>query len=192
MSSSSPPCDQHAESISLLAAACLSKSEEQALREHFEICPACLARFLELHSLSSQLPIARPAIPVALSNLANPSYLVELPRTTRTAASFTRDPRRRVDRLRVMLLVSTLLFVALWLTHDFQPRRRPVSHSAAPTVASSAPSPVPRDSDPPTLLALHRAAAESDESLNRLLARYSQPQPSEPLRPYSLWKDQLQ
>jgi len=38
----------------------------------------------------------------------------------------------------------------------------------------------------PTLLSLRRAAAESDESFNRLLARYSEPSLLEPLNSHSL------
>jgi len=174
MNDSRKPCENRLEEISLLAAGCLADREERELRQHLAMCDGCRERFDELASLSLGLRAAKPAVDAdSVRNLAR--SLLHAPSPASTAGqSRTADWRVAMLAFTVLVLVAVMSHFAL----------RPTDHTEQPEVVQESPQ-VAREelgSPLPTLFALRRAAAESDESFDRLLAQYSGSLVSEPFR----------
>ncbi len=186
MHNSTNICEQFQESLSLLAAGCLSDSETSALTAHLATCVSCQQRQLELTTLARELFAARPEIPSGMS--------VGLPSapTAQPVSHTTFNRRSREQRLRVLLLTSALLLLVLGVL----PRgsRETFSPSGAvprTDVANGAggPEEIVLPPQPPTLLALRRAAELFDDSFDQLLASYSQPVSTQSLTSHSLWQE---
>jgi anti-sigma factor RsiW len=179
------PCETRLEAISLLAAGCLADQEERELNEHLAECPGCRGRFAELASLGSSLRAAKPVVDVDLvRNLAGTLPHAPSPASTARQNRLA-DSRVALLALSVLMLVGVLSYFAL----------RPTDHVERPVVVvQESPQLVSEDSGTPlpTLLALRRAAAESDESFDRLLARYSGALVPEPIHLQSLSQESVQ
>jgi anti-sigma factor RsiW len=183
------PCEFRLEEISLLAAGCLTDGEERELREHLAACDNCHQRFDEIASTVATLRSAKPAVD-AESVHALEQTALHFPSPARGAVSDIRLANLRIALLAaaVLVLVGVLRHVALRPSDRVPVPPTDVVQKPAPHVppGESTGSPLP------TLLALHQAAAESDESLDRLLARFSVQLMSEPVHPQSLWQESLQ
>lgn len=171
-------CEARAEDISLLAAGCLTAQEEQALRAHFLTCDACHERCDQLQSLCLGLRAAKPECDAAH---LGPSIVT----TARPSAS------RRVG-LVAAVVASALVLLGLLSIGGRGPA--PGAPSKVVDVAHDSPTetvPAETKVPQPTLLALRRAAEESDEALDRLFAQTSAPMLTEPLSSQSLWQETL-
>jgi len=181
MNDSRKPCENRVEEISLLAAGCLADREERELRQHLAMCDGCRERFDELAWLSLGLRAAKPAVDAdsvrdlawSLSHAPSPASMAGQSRSA--------DWRVAMLALTVLVLVAVMSHFAL----------RPTDHTEQPEVVQESPQVAPEESSSPrpTLFALRRAAAESDESFDRLLARYSEPMLFEPLNPQSMSRE---
>lgn len=181
------PCESRVEEISLLAAGCLTDREEHELREHLATCGGCRERFAELVSLSLGLRAAKPAVDAdSVRDLAR--SLSHVPSPARTAGQ-NRFANWRVAMLALVLLVMVGVLSPFALR---QTDRTDITEQQA--VVQEPPRVTPEESGSPlpTLLALRRAAAESDESLDRLLAQYSETLLSEPFRFQSMSEELVQ
>jgi len=181
MNDSRKPCETRLEEISLLAAGCLTDREERELRQHLATCEGCHERFAELASLSLGLRAAKPAVDAdSVRDLARSLSHAPSPAST-AGQSRSADWRVAMLALTVLVLVGVLSHFAL----------RPTDHTEQPDVVQESPPVTPEESGspPPTLFALRRAAAESDESLDRLLAQYSGPLVFESLHLQSLSRE---
>lgn len=171
------PCEQRREVISLLAADCLTRQEECDLRDHLAVCDACRRRFEEITAVCSNVRTAKPAVKPE-SILATERCLQHLPRRVNQAAENRRPVARRV----AMLAAAVLVLVGVLRPFVF---RQTDHRLTQPTdIVQMPPHAAPAETSDlrlPTMLALRRAAAESDESFDRLLARYSEPLLLEPL-----------
>lgn len=184
MNDSRKPCDNREQEISLLAAGCLTALEERELRQHLAMCDGCREQFAELASLSASLRAAKPAM--------DADSVRDLTRSlgyARSPASMAR-PRRSAARRNAMLATAVLVFAGI-LSHF---ALRPKEHMERPDVVQESPQAALKESDVPlpTLFALRDAAEESDESLDRLLARYSRPLLTQPLYPHALSQESAQ
>lgn len=188
MHNSTNICEPFQESLSLLAAGCLSDSETSALTAHLATCVSCQQRHLELTTLARELFAARPEIPSGMA--------VGLPTAqpvSRTALH--RQPihrQSREPRLRVLLLTSALLLLVLGvLPRGSRESFSPPGPVPLTDVAKGAggPEEIVLPPQPPTLLALRRAAERSDDSFDQLLASYSQPASTQSLTSHSLWQE---
>jgi anti-sigma factor RsiW len=179
------PCESQLEAISLLAAGCLSVQEERELREHFTTCAACGERFAELDILCTSLRDAKPEVNAErVDSLATTLML-----TTTSPAGSPRQNRTADSRV-VILALTILVLVSAMGRLAFGPVD---SSQGSGQVVQKQPQDAPEVSgeSQPTLLALRRAAAQSDESFDRLLDRYSGALMSEPLHPESLFQESL-
>ena len=166
-------CESRAEDISLLAAGCLTFQEEQALLAHMVTCDACRERCKQLQSLCSDLRAAKPDCDAAHFE---PSIV-----------TVARPNSRRLLGLVSAIVASVLLLLGLLNISGRRPSRESPSRVIA--VTRDLPNhtvPAEPTVQQPTLLALRRAAEESDEALDRLLAQTSAPVLSEPLDAQSL------
>lgn len=183
------PCESRIEDISLLAAGCLTEREERELLDHFAACSACRVRYEELISVCSDLKAAKPTVQADFSLTFERKPLG--PALRRSAPQGDELPR--VLRLAV-LVAGVLLMVSVGQRIA---RRPDAGHSAGrqevvrQTPTDDEPS-VSQAESQPTLLALRRAAAESDESLDRMLARYSVTSESDSSAAQSLWSSRTE
>lgn len=181
------PCEIRLEAISLLASECLTVQEESELRKHLAVCNACRQRFEEIALVCSNVRTAKPHVERE-SVLAMERCLQHLPLPVKNAAQKNRLAHWRV----AMLTTAALVLIGVLGTFAF---RRTDHRPVQPTEVVQLPphvAPVEAsDSRLPTLFALRRAAAESDESLNRLLARYSEPSLLEPLNNHLFSQESL-
>lgn len=171
------PCEIWLEAISLLAAECLTEANEAELRGHLAVCDTCRQRYEEIAMVCSNVRIAKPIVKQE-SVLALDRCLLHLPSPAKKVTWRIRSVELRVSMLATaaVALVSVLSHLDFRQTND-HPDQRTTTVRAQPYVA-----PVEyADLQPPTMFALRVAAAESDESLDRLFARYSEPLLLEPL-----------
>lgn len=179
------PCEHRREVISLLAADCLTRQEECDLREHLAVCDACRRRFEEITTVCSNVRTAKPALkPESL--LAMERSLQHLPRRGNQAAENRRPVARRAALLAAAVLVLAGVlrpFVSQQPDHGPTP---PTDIVAMPSHGAPAET---SDLRLPTMLALRRAAAESDDSFDLLLARYSDPSLLEPLNHHTFSRE---
>lgn len=171
-------CEARAEDISLLAADCLTSPAEQHLRIHLGTCNSCRERFEQLQALCLDLRAAKPvgnAIPF------DPRFVtIAVPNSQR--------------RFGYIAAVVASVLVLLGLLNLSVLRPTPESPSRGHDIARNIPiqmAPLVPTVQQPTLLALRRAAEESDESLDQLLAQTSTPMFSEPCTTQSLWLETL-
>jgi hypothetical protein len=158
-----PCCESRAEDISLLAAGCLTDREERELREHFTKCEACLKRFEEMASVCIELLNVRPDMDSSFEHSIVRIQQIEL--WPSTAKAWNRGDVRIVIS---MLTACVLLFAAV---HFFAGWPEGGGSQQLVKVVPEVPHEGEKKSAPlPTILALSRAAAESDEALDRLLA----------------------
>jgi len=181
------PCETRLEEISLLAAGCLNNREEHELREHLATCDACRERFNDLASLCSGLRAAKPAVDAGSVRALESSFL-HAPSPAQGAG----DGRFANWRVAMLALVLLLMVGVLSpLAHRSpvrtdHPERQAFVPDLPQVAAKQSNSPLPN------LFALRRAAAESDESLDRLLAQYSGPLVSEPFSFQSVGQELMQ
>lgn len=200
------PCDSHVEDISLLAAGCLTDAEERDLRSHLTACDGCRARFDEMALVCSALRASRIKFEPTVDRVVDVSS-TDLSVPPSCAVRLIREPsaceRVPVDRgLRVAVLVATLLVMFVTTSRLL---RQPGGWDSIPTskqvVATSSGvnrnqqatslESLNQERSQPTWMALHRAAAESDESLDRLLARYSESPTSDLPVSRTLWSSEV-
>jgi hypothetical protein len=182
------PCEIRLEAISLLAAECLTEPEEAELRDHLAVCDACRQHYEEIALVCSNVRIAKPIVDQE-QVLAMGQCLQHLPLPATELTRKTRSVPMRVAMLvtAALVLVSVLSQLVFRRTDD-NPNQRAEVVQVAPQVA-----PVEStDLQLPTMFALRRAAAESDESFDRLLARYSEPSVLEPLNRHTFSLELLQ
>lgn len=189
MTRHSEPCESRVEALSLLAADCLPADEAETLRAHLQECPACRLRFHELSSLCSELAAAVP--PVDDAAMRRIAQGVRSGMTTSRTSERSRWPGVLPAALALGLLVAALVVAQVV---------RPVGEAVRPTpppVAGGADSPdqseqedvaQPPEEAAPTLIVLRQAALESEESLDRLLARQAGSMQVAPLFPQSYRK----
>ena len=168
-----PSCRAHAQDISLLAADCLDADEERTLRLHLDVCAACRLRYEQSVEVVGGLrKAASPVEATRFQTWAPPKVELAAEASAKRATSSTL--RRRIVRIAVVAAVVTLVIGGLSRVGDWHST---VNVPAPAEVARDFPGDEVDESAPlpiPTLLALRRAAVESDESLDRLLARDSE------------------
>ena len=169
-----PCCESRAEDISLLAAGCLTDREERELREHFTVCEACLKRFEEMASVCVELRNVRPSMDSSFEHSMGRIQSIDLLPLVATARN-----RGSVHVVISMLTACVLLFVAV---HFFGGWPDSGGSQQVVKVVPEVPQKGEKKSAPlPTILALSRAAAESDDALDRLLADCSMASASNPV-----------
>jgi hypothetical protein len=182
------PCEIRLEAISLLAAECLTEPEEAELRDHFAVCDACRQRYEEIAMICFNVRIAKPIVDQE-SVLAMGQCLQHLPLPENKVNRKNRSVPMRVAMLATaaVVLISVLSQLVFRPAED-NPNQRAEVVQVTPHVAPMESS----DQQLPTMFALRRAAAESDESFVRLLGRYSEPSLLEPLNRHTFSLGQLQ
>lgn len=182
-------CGSYVEEISLLAAGCLAAREESKLRDHLAICRDCRTRFEEMTALTSMLRDAKPvldetrvcAIEYNVRRISSQSQLVGLP-------ICSMNLRSAILAASIFLLVGLLGLIS-------RRERESIPAESVSVVQVVIPPNVPtKQVDPPlpTLIALQRAAAESEESFDKLLAEYARTSFPEPVDIPTLWQRSLQ
>ena len=198
MTSHPEPCESRGEAISLLAAGCLSADETAALREHLRECAACRRRHDELMLVCARLTAAAPA---GAGPLGDGDVIRRIGRRIEPEVGTverTRSTPRGGGQVAALALGRFFLRTVVAAVV-----RRPVDEhgSAVPPVVGdntgrgSPGRDVPGPSieeEVPTLLVLRRAAAESDESLDRILARSVRSSEAPPLSPHTYWKEVIE
>ncbi len=182
------PCEIWLEAISLLAAECLAGPEEEDLQDHLSVCHACRHRYEEIVLVCSSVRIAKPVVDQERV-LAMGRCLQHLPWPAKDVTQKHRSVPLRVAMLAsaAMVLIGVLSQLAFRQADD-NPDKPTAIVQLRPHVA-----PVETaDLQLPTMFALRRAAAESDESLDRLLALYSKPSLLEPLNSHTFRPELLQ
>jgi hypothetical protein len=178
MNNDRPTCESWSESIGLLAAECLTSSEEYEVRRHLSGCEVCREKFSQLVLVCAELHAA-----------GSTSVPSDLDIASRALAVIESDTSVRVQPVLptssflwkgvAAALAACVLIAVVW--------RSFLGHLATPDVVRDLPPVVPSivvqvppeqvvitpvvETGPPTLMALRRAAAESDEALDRLLAQ---------------------
>lgn len=139
-------CDALHESISLLAAGCLSAEAEAAIRTHLVGCQACAQRLSEFSAVCDRLSRGRPA--------ATPTaeILRRWDAGTNTSLPEATFQRTRSLGLRLAAVIAASLLVGAWW----------MSGSRAPPPPVE---PVP----PPLLVASELAHAETDADFDEVL-----------------------
>ena len=170
-------CEHRWEAISLLAAECLTGKEEYEVREHLAVCDSCRQRYEEITSVCAHVRTSKPVVEPERV-LAMERCLQHLSLPVKHASQNHRSVVMRV----AMLAAAVLVLIGVSRPFAFQRTDdglvRPVD------VVQVQPRVAPRESSDlrlPTLLALRQAAAESEDSFDRILARYSEPTLLEPL-----------
>lgn len=164
------PCKQWAEAISMAAAGCLSSDEGPEIRRHMETCSACREHFRQLAKVCGALAEFRTP--------TNGEDTVILQRVM--SAIVLGKPQRHVVpwswfwAAAAVVAASLILAITLRWT-VFAPPCEPAgarntmpSPSAEPKAGTPSTSVI---SSPPTPLAYECAFAQSDETLERLLAQ---------------------
>lgn len=181
------PCEIWLESISLLAAECLMEKDEAELRDHLAACHACRQRYEEIALVCSNVRLAKPEIDQE-SVLAVGQCLQHLPLSAKkvTWNNLSVPWRVALFATAAVVLVSVLSQLAFQSAEDNPDQRMivQVTPQLAPVELS--------DLQLPTMYALRRAVAESDESVDRLLARYSESLLLEPLNHHNFSLELLQ
>lgn len=217
-------CDSWAERVSLLAADALPADDEPDVRRHLAECPTCRQRFEQLAGLAGRLHAARPAAAdfdfagivgramaqvvdesVETSPLGTPkgSPIGAPTAATRRDEASDRSWRGLLVVAAVAACVTAAVIFGRWSGRD--PRRPDRIEPNVPTAGIDSPS-TPVESvrvargetgrEMPTLLELRRAAAESDEALDRLFAQRSfapsaESFSSQSLSSPSIWQESL-
>lgn len=188
MNESRQPCEVRLEDISLLSAGCLTMQEESDLREHLAGCSACRQRFEEISLVCSNLRMAKPAVSTDEIRRVE-QYLQHPASPMKELMPKSPSAQRRAPMLAVVILAMFAVLSLFVFRPTGQTIPRPID------VVEGPPAVVPKGSNDmplPTLLALNEAAAESDESFNRLLSRYSDPSLFEPLNNQPSRQESLQ
>lgn len=171
------PCAVWSEAISLLAAEGLTEPEKASLERHLAGCPGCRERAEEVTSICSSLRAAKPLVDQQ-TVLKIAGCLQHPPMPAQGATVRSRSVSWRVA------ILATAAMVLICLVSQFTPRRTTDRGDQSMVRVQVQPQAAPlrsTDRQLPNLSALSRAAAESDESFDRLLALYSEPSVLEPL-----------
>jgi hypothetical protein len=177
MNDQQQPCEIWLEAISLLAAECLTGSEESTVQNHLAGCQACRVRYEEIAAVCAHVQMAQPAVEQERV-LAVGRCLQQLQPPAEQVAQRTRSVPWRV----ALLASAALVLIALFGRWAWQRGDQLKGKSSLIVLAPPQLAPVESaDQQLPTMFALRRAAAESEESLDRALARYSEPSLLEPL-----------
>lgn len=180
MNNDMPTCDAWSESIGLLAAGCLTSSEELEVRQHLAGCDACRETFSQLMSVCAGLHAAGSTnVPHDLDIASRALAEIESETSVRAERALPSSPSRW-KRIAVALAACVLIAV-VWrsfmgpsttpeVVRDLPPVTPSVVEQAPPEQVAITPV---VEAGPPTLMALRRAAAESDEALDRLLVQSS-------------------
>ena len=198
MNNDMPTCEAWSESIGLLAAGCLTASEELEVRQHLAECDACRETFSQLVSICAGLQAAgSTSVPHDLDIASRALAEIESDMSVRAQPVWPSTPSRWKGI--AAALAACVLIAVVW--------RSFVGPSATPDVVEHLPPVVPSiveqappeqiaitpvvETGPPTLMALRRAAAESDEALDRLLAQSCGLHRSSQLDPQALLRDEF-
>jgi hypothetical protein len=182
------PCESRLEAISLLATECLTGPEEAKLQNHLADCFACRQRYEEIALICSTVRTAKPVVELERVLAVN-RCLQHLRLPTEEVIQKTRLVPKHVAvfATAAMVLVSVVSHLSFRRTDD-NPGQPIVIVQALPQLEPADST----DAQLPTLFALRRSAAESDESFDRLLAWYSEPLLLEPLNSHTFslesWK----
>ena len=182
------PCESWLEAISLLAAECLPVLEEAELREHLAACHACRQRYEEIAKVCFNVRIVKPKVEQERV-LVMGQCLQHFPLPVKKVTW-----RNRSVPMRVAMLAAAALVLVSLLSH-LAGRRSEDNPDQRTTIVQVTPQLAPLESADlqlPTMFALRRAAAESDDTFDRLLARYSEPSLLEPLNRHSFSLESLQ
>ncbi len=198
MNNDLPTCEAWTESIGLLAAGCLTASEELEVRQHLAGCDACRETFSQLVSVCAGLHAAgSTSVPLDLDIASRAVAEIESDMSVRAPSVWPSSPSRWKGI--AAALAACVLIAVVW--------RSFMGPSATPEVVRDLPPVVPSvveqappeqvvltpvvETGPPTLMALRRAAAESDEALDRLLAQSCGLQRSTRLDTQALLRDEF-
>ncbi len=169
-------CEAWSESIGLLAAGCLTASEELEVRQHLAGCDACRETFSQLVSVCAGLHAAgSTSVPLDLDIASRALAEIESETNVRAERAW---PTSRWNRI-VAALAACVLIAVVWRSFVGPSTTPEVVEHLPPVVLSPVEQAPPEEvaitpvveTGPPTLMALRRAAAESDEALDRLLVQ---------------------
>lgn len=197
-------CEHWQESISLMAAGCLSAEMQKELRHHLADCESCTERYSEIVSICNSLSQIRPAVSVNSKSIQH---------------HLRRHNRRTIHRrlTYATLTASVLLCIAFAVSlltsrfrvSDPQPVVSP-AHSIQPVdIASETLSTKDRKAMPanistpetetdsqfntawplPTLIAYRQALSESEDALEIVMRRHEESIVFKPSDPRSLFKE---
>ena len=173
-------CQSLAEAVSLLAAGCLTPDEEIEAQQHLATCSACRERFKQLDSVCIGLHAARPEERLSAAEAVVARALAEIGASATLVGDHVMSRSRSKSRWRlvaVSAIAASLLAVVSWQSFSFvtqqssdvvhytPPKVIPASGQESGTAVARTTAAVER----PTLLALQRAAARSDEAFDDLL-----------------------
>lgn len=197
-------CEHWQESLSLMAAGCLSAEMQMEMRQHLANCESCTERYSETASICHSLRQIRPVASVHSKSIQH---------------HLRRQDRRKIhQRLTyVTLTASVLLCIALAVSRlpnhlrmsDPQPVVSPANSIQPVDIASQTLSAEDRKTVPanshtpetetesqfnsawplPTLIAYRLALLESEEALEIVMRRYEESIVFKPSDPMSLFKE---
>ena len=178
MNNDMPTCEAWSESIGLLAAGCLTSSEELEVRQHLAGCDACRETYSQLVSVCAGLHAAcSTSVPLDLDIASRALAEIENDMSARAQPAWPSSPSRWKGI--APALAACVLIAVVWRSFLGPSSTLEVVEHLPPVVPSVVEQAPPEqvaitpvvETGPPTLMALRRAAAESDEALDRLLVQ---------------------
>lgn len=188
-----PTCEAWSESIGLLAAGCLTSSEEREVRQHLAGCNACRETFSQLVAVCEGLRVVGSTSVPADLDIASRA-LAEIESDTNVCTQTVWQLSPSLWKVMAAALAASVLIAVVWQSF-LGPQAIPEVVTDPPPVGPSVPEQTPPGQiaiipvvEPvlPTLMALRQAAAESDEALDRLLVQSSRSLQSSRLDLHSL------
>ncbi|MBI3417377.1 MAG: zf-HC2 domain-containing protein [Verrucomicrobia bacterium] len=166
-------CPQHQQNLTLLAAGVLSELERDALQSHVAACSGCREYLRELSEICREhSAIAENAPRVEVSSDFHQRLVRRIEASEPVSTSHRDSPIRTwltAWRWRIALPLGAAIVIFIVLVNLPRPRvevASPLPIHAIPSVIN-----VARVDSPTTLLAYRRAAGQSPEALDALLAR---------------------
>src|SRR5687768_3400864 len=154
-------CARYEETLSLLAARCVSRKDAAPVREHLATCPDCRARFGEYQLVCGALTIVG----------AQPDVVPSVELSARLEAAIASTESRKLVHVRFRpVVIGTMAAAAcVGLALIFNHPDDQTATSPKPRAIASRPA-----AEPPTVMAYRRAAATSDTALDLLLSRHAE------------------
>ena len=177
-------CPQHQQNLSLLAADVLDEPERRALQSHMAECPGCRGYLRELSEICREHSAAAESLPSVEVSSDFHRRLVRrieagVPAASSRSASLI-QMWLAVWRWRIALPVGVALTILILATNQQRPRVE-IPPPRAVHVAKA--------DSPATLRDYRRAARQSPEALDALLAREATPSAEPPVRVTAFTRD---
>ena len=184
-------CPQHQQNLSLLAADVLDEPERHALQSHMAECPGCRGYLRELSEICREHSAAAENLPPVEVSSDFHRRLVRrieagVPAASSRSASLI-QMWLAVWRWRIALPVGVALTILILATNQQRPRVEIPPPRAARVTPPAVH--VTKADSPATLRDYRRAARQSPEALDALLAREATPSAEPPVRVTTFTRD---